>query len=39
MNKGEGAGDQVVQQAGGTVKSSERSLKRLPILFLLFFCV
>lgn len=38
MNKGEGAGDQVGQQAGGTVKSSECSLKRLPI-FSAFFCV
>ena len=37
MNKGEGAGDQVGQQAGGTVKASKLSLKRLPILLLPFF--
>lgn len=39
MNKGEGAGDQVGQQAGGTVKSSECSLKRLPIFSAFFLCV
>lgn len=40
MNKGEGARDQEGQQAGGTVKASELSLKRLPILLLPFFvCV
>lgn len=40
ISKGEGAGDQVGQQAGGTVKASECSLKRLPILFLPYFlCV
>jgi len=39
MNNGKGAGDQEGQQAGGTVKTSQHSLKRLPILLLPFFCV